>query len=190
MQAEARAEPAAKRARAAKEAKYVVLDIEGTVAAIDFVTKTLFPYARKHVAAFLAETFDTPETAASLEALRKQLALVRFPPRMLCRSNDSLLAHSTGSLLLHYWLACSPCVTRHLNRLGRLGGMKFPQAEQQPRLSEGTPKLPTIFPESEHPSESPAQTLQSTLLRARRYVQDVEAVRGLLLRVSDQIPLL
>ena len=71
------AAPATKRQRTlGKQPKFVVLDIEGTVAAIGFVTKVLFPYARENVGKFLLETFDSAETQQSLEALRKQHAMV------------------------------------------------------------------------------------------------------------------
>ena len=69
--------PASKKARlghkAGRQPKAVVLDIEGTVAPISFVTETLFPYARAHVAQHLASSFETEETQADLDLLRQQV---------------------------------------------------------------------------------------------------------------------
>lgn len=39
----------------------IVTDIEGTTSSLDFVKQTLFPYARQHLPAFLAEHGDEPE---------------------------------------------------------------------------------------------------------------------------------
>ncbi len=50
-----------------------MLDIEGTVAPISFVTETLFPYARARVAKHLSATYDTEETQADLDLLRQQV---------------------------------------------------------------------------------------------------------------------
>ena len=69
--------PAFKRARVgARQPKCVVLDIEGTVAPITFVTETLFPYAKSHLRSFLASTFEDPETQQAVSGLREQAALV------------------------------------------------------------------------------------------------------------------
>ncbi len=45
---------------------YILMDIEGTTTAIDFVHRTLFPYARTHMAEFLAAAGVDPEVAAAL----------------------------------------------------------------------------------------------------------------------------
>ena len=74
--------PSAKRSRAngpsamtrdQRKSKFVVLDIEGTVAPIDFVHKTLFPYARKHMEAFLRSTIQEPATRRVAHALLKEI---------------------------------------------------------------------------------------------------------------------
>jgi enolase-phosphatase E1 len=51
-----------------------LLDIEGTVAPIDFVYRTLFPFARQRIADFLAEAQDSDVSAAmeSLSAERRR----------------------------------------------------------------------------------------------------------------------
>jgi enolase-phosphatase E1 len=51
----------------------VILDIEGTTTPIDFVYTVLFPYARAHLAAFLAREWESPacrEAVALLESER------------------------------------------------------------------------------------------------------------------------
>ena len=45
-----------------------LLDIEGTIADIDFVRNTLFPYARAALPEFIEQHADEPEVAAELEA--------------------------------------------------------------------------------------------------------------------------
>jgi methylthioribulose 1-phosphate dehydratase/enolase-phosphatase E1 len=73
-------EPATKKARTAAAdsdaVRAVVVDIEGTVAPITFVTQTLFPYAAAHVAAFLGQgeeaAYASPTVQAHLAALRAQ----------------------------------------------------------------------------------------------------------------------
>jgi methylthioribulose 1-phosphate dehydratase / enolase-phosphatase E1 len=86
-------EPAAKKARAETQAgsqapappsttsvRAVVLDIEGTVAPISYVTRTLFPYAAAHVGAYLGAgeggeaAYARPAVQAHLAALRAQAA--------------------------------------------------------------------------------------------------------------------
>jgi enolase-phosphatase E1 len=45
--------------------KAILLDIEGTTTPIDFVHKTLFPYAKEKIGAFVAENFDEIQTEIS-----------------------------------------------------------------------------------------------------------------------------
>lgn len=52
--------------------KCVVLDIEGTVTPITFVTDTLFPYVKSHVRSFLEATFDSAETQEAIKMLASQ----------------------------------------------------------------------------------------------------------------------
>ncbi|CAL8467184.1 g6720 [Coccomyxa elongata] len=62
----------AKLAARGKQTHAIVLDIEGTVAPISFVTETLFPYARERVKDHLSSTYDTEETQADIALLREQ----------------------------------------------------------------------------------------------------------------------
>ncbi|KFM23338.1 putative bifunctional methylthioribulose-1-phosphate dehydratase/enolase-phosphatase E1 [Auxenochlorella protothecoides] len=50
----------------------VVLDIEGTVAPISYVTATLFPYARVRLRSHLEASWGTPATQAVVQQLRQQ----------------------------------------------------------------------------------------------------------------------
>jgi enolase-phosphatase E1 len=47
--------------------KVVLLDIEGTTSAIDFVHTTMFDYARNNLEDFLVSSFETKETIDALE---------------------------------------------------------------------------------------------------------------------------
>ncbi|KAL6775849.1 hypothetical protein ACKKBG_A18735 [Auxenochlorella protothecoides x Auxenochlorella symbiontica] len=51
----------------------VVLDIEGTVAPISYVTATLFPYARVRLRSHLEASWGTPATEAVVQQLRQQV---------------------------------------------------------------------------------------------------------------------
>jgi enolase-phosphatase E1 len=80
------------------EAKLYLLDVEGTVAPVSFVTETLFPYAREHFSGFLREHFS--ESAVRLDLL----ALARE-----CRAETEAdvppcLGHGQESLVYIYWL--------------------------------------------------------------------------------------
>ena len=59
--------------RGARQPKAIVLDIEGTVAPISFVTETLFPYAHARVTQHLTQTFESEETQSDLNLLRQQV---------------------------------------------------------------------------------------------------------------------
>ena len=48
----------------------VLLDVEGTTTPISFVYDTLFPYARKHLRAYLVDRAASDETARLIDALR------------------------------------------------------------------------------------------------------------------------
>jgi enolase-phosphatase E1 len=50
----------------------ILLDIEGTTTPIDFVYRTLFPYARAHVKSFFIENLSSEETQADIAGLRKE----------------------------------------------------------------------------------------------------------------------
>lgn len=53
-------------------APLILLDIEGTTTPIDFVYKTLFPFARARVRDYLSRNWDAPEVQADLAELRAE----------------------------------------------------------------------------------------------------------------------
>ncbi|WP_226569075.1 acireductone synthase [Mangrovibacter yixingensis] len=53
--------------------KAIVTDIEGTTSDIRFVHNVLFPYARQHLASFIASHEQHPDVAAALDAVRKEI---------------------------------------------------------------------------------------------------------------------
>ena len=57
----------------------VLLDIEGTTTPISFVYDTLFPYARRHLRAFVSERHDDPDVAHALGLLRDERGASQSP---------------------------------------------------------------------------------------------------------------
>jgi enolase-phosphatase E1 len=53
-------------------ASLILLDIEGTTTPIDFVYKTLFPFARARVRDYLSRNWNAPEVQAELAQLRAE----------------------------------------------------------------------------------------------------------------------
>jgi len=49
-----------------------LLDVEGTTSPVSLVSEQLFPYARKHLAAYLREHWNEPETQADLALLAEE----------------------------------------------------------------------------------------------------------------------
>ena len=54
------------------QVRVILLDIEGTTTPINFVYKTLFPYASRKLESFLRENSANPEAGALIEDLRAQ----------------------------------------------------------------------------------------------------------------------
>jgi enolase-phosphatase E1 len=54
------------------QVRVILLDIEGTTTPVDFVYKTLFPYASRKLESFLRENSLNPEIRALIEDLRAQ----------------------------------------------------------------------------------------------------------------------
>jgi enolase-phosphatase E1 len=67
--------------------KIVLLDIEGTTTAIDFVHTTLFDVARRELPGYLAAHWQSPEVDAARAAVaaEKQLAVAEVTPHLLER---------------------------------------------------------------------------------------------------------
>lgn len=56
----------------ANAASAILLDIEGTTTPVEFVYEALFPFARRNVEAFVRERYDSADTCAQLDALRRE----------------------------------------------------------------------------------------------------------------------
>lgn len=52
--------------------KAILTDIEGTTSAVSFVFDVLFPYARKHLPAFVLNSATEPAVAEQIEAVRRE----------------------------------------------------------------------------------------------------------------------
>lgn len=59
------------RTEGALDAKYVVLDIEGTVAPISFVAETLFPYARSRLCSYFEEEWGSKSVHQDVDLLKE-----------------------------------------------------------------------------------------------------------------------
>lgn len=92
----------------------ILLDIEGTTTPIDFVFKTLFPYARMHLGRFLREHASDTGVLADIEALRAQhradIAASLHPPAWIDTSTSPALepAVSYGQWLMDRDSKCAP----------------------------------------------------------------------------------
>jgi enolase-phosphatase E1 len=74
--------------------RVLLLDIEGTTTPIDFVYKTLFPYASTRIESFLAARSDDPEIRAIVQDLKaehaRDVAAGRAPSEWLNEPTDNL----------------------------------------------------------------------------------------------------
>ncbi len=64
--------------------KGILLDIEGTTSALDYVHRTLFPYARQEVEGFLTRHWDREDVAAACEQIARDTgaaSLTAWVPR-------------------------------------------------------------------------------------------------------------
>ncbi len=97
--------------------RVILLDIEGTTTPIDFVYKTLFPYARRKVESFLREHYRDPEIqslAAELRAQHEQDERAGLVPAAWIEETDEArLISSVG--YVHWLMArdskCTPLKT-------------------------------------------------------------------------------
>ncbi|KAF7496451.1 Enolase-phosphatase E1 [Sarcoptes scabiei] len=66
----------------------VLLDIEGTISEMGFVSRTLFPFIKNNVRLFFEETYDTKETREMIQRLRES--------RKYCSDNFPMIAPITA----------------------------------------------------------------------------------------------
>jgi enolase-phosphatase E1 len=96
------------------QVRTILLDIEGTTTPIDFVTKTLFPYASRKLEAFLRENATSAEIRALIQELGAQRELDERnglkPPRWLDESEEERLRSSVayGRWLIGQDSKCTP----------------------------------------------------------------------------------
>jgi len=76
-----------------------LLDVEGTTSPVSLVSEQLFPYARKHLAGYLREHGNEPETQADLACWRKNIA----PKKTRSRSFASLRMTSHWDGMTSRW---------------------------------------------------------------------------------------
>jgi len=98
----------------ADQIRAVLLDIEGTTTPVDFVYRTLFPYARLKMEDFLARHQDDPAVLADVDWLRHQSSAdqqrgLEIPP-WRGGSKDNLLASAAAYArwLIHRDSKCTP----------------------------------------------------------------------------------
>lgn len=86
-------------------AALILLDIEGTTTPIDFVYKTLFPFARARVKDFLGGAWDALEVQTDLAQLRAEqaadIAQGLNPPALECESSTERLESAVAYI---HWL--------------------------------------------------------------------------------------
>jgi enolase-phosphatase E1 len=86
-------------------ASLILLDIEGTTTPIDFVYKTLFPFARARVRDYLSRNWDAPEVRADLAQLRAErsadLSQGLNPPAIEGESSSELIESAVAYI---HWL--------------------------------------------------------------------------------------
>ena len=84
----------------ASQIRVIVLDIEGTTTSIDFVYKTLFPYASRQLETFLAEHAQDSEIQKLIQDLHTQHELDQRsglePPKLLDNSEEARLRSSVA----------------------------------------------------------------------------------------------
>jgi len=85
--------------------KCVLLDIEGTTTPIDFVYKTLFPFARERVKDYLSRNWEAAEVQADLTQLRAErssdVAQGLNPPAL---EGHSLIEQIESAVVYIHWL--------------------------------------------------------------------------------------
>ncbi len=83
----------------------LLLDIEGTTTPVDFVSRTLFPYARQRFAEFLLRHAREPSVREDIDGLRKQreadAAEKPEPPPWV---EDSPVAELSSAITYAHWL--------------------------------------------------------------------------------------
>jgi enolase-phosphatase E1 len=89
-------------------ASLILLDIEGTTTPIDFVYKTLFPFARARMKDYLRRNWGAPEIQSDLEQLRAEhsadVAQGLNPPALAAFEGESSSARIESAAAYVHWL--------------------------------------------------------------------------------------
>jgi 2,3-diketo-5-methylthio-1-phosphopentane phosphatase len=126
--------------------KLYLLDVEGTVAPIAFVTETLFPYARAHFAGFLAKNYEDAATRGDLTLLTEENRGETAPdvPRIAtgCRSTpDGKPAFVADSFKYLMWLMDRDRKSTALKSLqGKIWKTGYERGELQSALFADVPE--------------------------------------------------
>ena len=126
------------------EVRVLLLDIEGTTTPIDFVYKTLFPYAVRHVERFLRAHFSDPEIDALVQDLKarheRDIAEGRQPTAWLSGSDEDQLSSCAAYAR---WLIASDSKCTPLKALqGKIWQQGFANGELH---GEVYPDVPAAF---------------------------------------------
>ncbi|MGA9773159.1 MAG: acireductone synthase [Blastocatellia bacterium] len=120
----------------------ILLDIEGTTTPIDFVYRTLFPYARARVKSYLAEHLSDEQAQARIAALRDEHAedvkQKLEPPPLHAQSETTLLESITGYV---HWLMDQDRKSTPLKSLqGRIWEAGYLAGELQAQVFDDVPR--------------------------------------------------
>lgn len=105
----------------------VVTDIEGTTSSLSFVKDVLFPYARRHIGAFVAEHAGDPRVAACLDECR---AAMGEPQADVERIVDRLLLWIDEDRKITPLKALQGMVWEHGYRAGDFSGHVYEDAAE------------------------------------------------------------
>ena len=126
----------------ARRIRAILLDIEGTTTPIDFVAKTLFPYASKRLGIFLNAHAREPAILALLRDLQAQHEQDEraglLPPPWRQNSEEDQLASSVAYL---EWLVARDSKCTPLKRLqGKIWQEGYERGELQGEVYEDVPR--------------------------------------------------
>lgn len=124
-----------------EQVRVILLDIEGTTTPIDFVYKTLFPYASRKLESFLREHAREPEIRTLTEDLRAQHALDLKnglqPPSWPSDSEETRLR---GCVAYGQWLIAKDSKCTPLKSLeGKIWQQGFESGELRGEVYPGVP---------------------------------------------------
>jgi len=124
--------------------RVILLDIEGTTTPIDFVYKTLFPYASRKLESFLQERVQDPEIQSLMQDLRAQHDVDERsglqPPGWM---DDSEEAQLSSSVAYGQWLIARDSKCTPLKSLqGKIWQQGFVNGELR---GEVYPDVPVAF---------------------------------------------